>query len=123
MSRTSSGFELYECLFCRIEFSCRPIKLVDHYFIRAEIGGERISLVRIENHTMCVWSLLLFFGAGPLVLLYIINHSQRPVSANRQYTNAAARIVRDQQRSFPAIDAEVARISPVRGLFVQQTQI
>src|SRR5215510_8826826 len=117
MSRSSAGGELCKRLFGWTKLSRRTVKPVDHHFINTEIGGECVAFGAIENHAMRVWPFLLFLRTRSFVLLYIDRHSECAVSANRQHSHTAARVVRNQQCSLSAVDAEVTRIGALRCLF------
>src|SRR5215218_3988773 len=123
MPGSGAGCQLCEWLFRRTKLSRHTIEPVDHHFVDAEIRGERVSLPAIEDDAMCVWSFLLFLGARSFVLLYVDRHAKRAVSANRQHSHAAARVVRDQQRSCPAINTEMTRVGALSRLLIQQAQV
>ena len=57
------------------------------------------------------------------MLFHFRDHSESSVGSQWEHTDIAAGVVRDEQRSFPAVDAEITRISTLRSLLIQQAQI
>ena len=123
MSRPGARLELRPRLFRWCESSGGTIKAIDHHLVSAEIRGERMAFGVIEYDAMRVWILLLFFDARSFVLLDIDHHSQCAIRPDRQNRNTPAGVIRNQQRSSPAVDYQMTRIGPSGCLFVQPTKI
>src|SRR5215510_3617290 len=97
MARAGAGFQLSVGLFLVwFQLSIGPVKAIDHDLVDPEVRDKRVTLRTIEDNAMCVWSFLLLFGTGSLVLLHVGGWSQGSVTTYWEHSDTTAGVIGNQ---------------------------
>ena len=107
VARALAGVDFAGCLLA--EFAALVIDGVDLDFVEPEIGREGVFIIGRDPDRVCV-RLLLSAGVdrGTLVLDEIAGLAKRAVFVDRQYRDAAAAVVGDEDVATGRVDADMA---------------